>query len=848
MMDKKEQEFLKRLRETFRVEADEHLRALSSGLIELEKMPGPAERVQIIETVYREAHSLKGAARSVNLKEIESLCQPLESSLGALKRNEISLSVPLFDLFHQAVDSLMQLAASMDAERSPAERATLHELGRWLEEAAQGGGPQTAGPTPEGKTMSLPEATKSSLPQARSDDLSRPGKGATEVAAARLRVRSDGRSDDLSRRSKKAGVVEEKPPIRAPVASASPAKLAVARPDPYMPELELAAPNTPSMPKTVVVRPVDEAILSTSETVRIPINRLDPLLLQAEEMIQAKLAGDQRTTELRQIQEALVSWKIDWVKWKAAHPAQASQMPEWETSRLDTLEGRISLISQVFEQDQRSLRQMVDDHLEAMKQVLMLPVSILVEVFPRLVRDLAREQGKEVDLELSGMELEMDKRILEDLKDPLIHLVRNCVDHGIELPEKRRQQGKRMCGTLVLAFSAKDSRHMEILVSDDGAGIDLVRVRAAAERVGILSGEAAGKLDDQETLPLIFQSGVSTSEIITDLSGRGLGLAIVREKVEKLGGSVSVETHPGAGTTFRLLMPLTMATFRGVLVKARKQTFLLPSAHIERVLRVRLDEIQTVENRATILLGGKILSLVRLGDVLELPLRNNGGALNDEMSHQRTATEIAPADHVPVLILVSAQKRIAVQVDEVLAEEEILVKGLGQQLRRVRNIAGATVLGAGTIIPVINVADLIDSAIRPDAAVGTPEEEKNSVHTHHLLVAEDSITARTLLKNILETGGYQVTTAVDGSDAFTQLRSGEFDLLVSDVDMPRMSGFELTTKIREDKKLAELPVVLVTALESRADRERGIEVGANAYIIKSSFDQSNLLEVIQRLL
>jgi two-component system chemotaxis sensor kinase CheA len=520
---------------------------------------------------------------------------------------------------------------------------------------------------------------------------------------------------------------------------------------------------------------------------------------------------------------------------------------------LEALEAKVRSLREIFEQDQRSLRHMVDDHLEAMKQVLMLPVSTMVQIFPKMVRDLAREQGKEVSLDLRGTEIEIDKRILEELKDPLIHLVRNCVDHGIEKPEKRLSEGKSRGGTLTVTFNAKDSRQVEILISDDGGGIDLEKVRAAAEREGLLTAEAADKLDAQATLALIFQSGLTTSEIITDLSGRGLGLAIVREKAEKLGGSVTVETHPGTGTTFRLLVPLTLATFRGILVKAYQQVFVLPSAHVERALRMNLNEIKTIENHETIRLDGQILSLVKLGEILELTQHNNEAGGGEGFGRQRkdkkaTVKEAAPTGHVPVLILVSAGERLAVQVDEVLAEEEVLVKGLGRQLRRVRNIVGVTVLGGGAVVPVLNVADLMNSALRPGTVFGTPALEKASVHTNRVLVAEDSITARTLLKNILETGGYQVTTAVDGADAFTQLRSGEFDLLVSDVDMPRMSGFELTTKIREDKKLAELPVILVTALESRPDRERGIEVGANAYIIKSSFDQSNLLEVIERLL
>ena len=764
-MDKTEQEFLKRLRETFRAEAEEHLRALSSGLIELEKTTEPEESARIIETVFREAHSLKGAARSVNLPEVEALCQPLESVLNALKRQEIALSAPLFDLFHQAVDRLGHLVSTMEAARNSAERAALRELSRRLAETAQ----------------RQPEPQQPAPP--------------TPVAE-----------------------------IAAPAPSAP----------------ETAASRSPEKEKPVTLRPAGEVILTPAETVRIPVTKLDPLLLQAEEMIQAKIAGGQRVAELREIQQALVAWKTDWLKWQGQRTAQPDELPEWAKTQLEALVGKVSALSQAFEQDQRALRYMVDDHLKAVKQVLMLPVSTLVEVLPKLVRDLARDQGKEVDLVIRGAEIEIDKRVLEELKDPLIHLVRNCIDHGIEKPEVRVDRQKTVRGTLTLTFSAKEGRQVEILVSDDGAGIDVEQVRAAALRLGLLAPEAAEKLGPQETLALIFQSGISTSPIITELSGRGLGLAIVREKVEKLGGLVSVDTQVNAGTTFRLRLPLTLTTFRGVLVREREQVFVLPTGSVDRALRVNRTDIQTVENRETIRLDGQLLALVRLGDVLALPARSNTS---------RGSAQAAAPDRIAVLVLASTEKRIAIQVDQIMAEEEVLVKGLGKQLSRVRNIAGATVLGTGQVVPVLNVADLMKAAVRPGAAGKAPAAvEKTSARTGRILVAEDSITARTLLKNILGTAGYQVSTAVDGADAFAQLRSGEFDLVVSDVDMPRMSGFELTAKIRADKKLGELPVVLVTALESRQDRERGIDVGANAYIIKSSFDQSNLLQVIHRLL
>ncbi len=812
-MDKKEQEFLKRLRETFRLEAEEHIRGLSSGLIDLEKAKGSPGEAPIVETVFREAHSLKGAARSVNLREIEALCQPLESALAAVKRGEIEVSAPLFDLFHQAVDGLGGLVSTMETELDSVQRAAMRELGRRLNEAAKGAAAVPVDPKDPLEGGGSPSGGSDTPPAGQEK---KPGTNPGAEAAAPKTV---------------SPVTPEKP-FSPPSAAAGASGAS--------PDSETASTEPPA---------VEARAFTTSETVRIPISKLEPLVLQAEGMIQAKLAGAQRTAELREIQQALSAWKTDWVKWRAQRPSQATEMPEWVTARLDALTGTVTTISALQEQDQRALRHMVDDHLEGMKQVLMLPVSTLVEGFPRLVRDLGRDQGKDVELVMRGTEIEIDRRILEDLKDPLIHMVRNCVDHGVEKPTERLRNGKAERANITLSFNARDGRQVEILVADDGAGIDLQAVQAAAVRAGMLNSSDAEKLDPHESLGFIFQSGISTSGIITDISGRGVGLAIVREKVENLGGSVSVDTQPGVGTTFRLLLPLRRATFRGVRVRAGQQVFVVPSAHVERALRVSPEEIQTVENRETIGLDGQILPLVRLGDVLQLPQHNSEGRQGQRFTRGGARAEEALAQRVAVLVLVSAEQRIAVAVDEVFGEEEVLVKGLGAQLRRVRNIAGATVLGTGTVVPVLNIADLLDSAVRPGAALGSRAGvEKDSERVGRLLVAEDSITARTLLKNILETGGYQVTTAVDGADAFTQLRSGEFDLVVSDVDMPRMSGFELTTKIRADKKLGELPVVLVTALESRPDRERGIEVGANAYIIKSSFDQSNLLDVIHRLL
>jgi two-component system, chemotaxis family, sensor kinase CheA len=762
-MDAKDGEFLKKLRETFRVEAEEHVRILRAGVFELEKSVEEKKRHEIIETIFREAHSLKGAARSVNLREIEALCQQLEGSFVTLKRGEISLRPEHFDIFHQAIDHLAKLVTYGDAKPTPQDRARGKEISTRLVELSKGNAP-IIGPETQNPLLTIPSRDNVSIAE-----------------------------DNVE----------------------------------------------PSTPQSV------EEKMGLTESVRIPISRLDPLLLQTEEMLQIKITLGQRNKEFRELILSFISWNTEAMKWrdgptKVGIP-QKRGAEEWNEEYVKMFQDRLFSMSRAFDKDQRVLEQLVDSHMGAIKNVLMFPVSSLMELFPKLVRDLARDQRKEAKLVIHGSAIEIDRHVLDELKDPLIHLVRNCIDHGIKKPEERSQQKKPQYGTITISFTVKDARQVEILVSDDGEGIDLDQVRAAAIRAGVITKEAAGKLGPEEHLSLIFRSGVTTSPIITDVSGRGLGLAIVREKVEHLGGMVSVDSKKGLGTTFRLLMPLSLSTFRGVLVRSEEQVYVIPTINIERVLRIKQEDIGTVKNQETIQLEGKIISLVRLADVLQQSVKKG-----------RTVAIVATGPSEPkfqLVILSYGGQRIAFQVDEILDEHEVLVKGLGKQLQRVRNIAGATVLGTGKVVLVLNVPNLMRTAMLP--AIATRRNvalKKEVVKKGRILVVEDSITARTLIKNILEMAGFDVVTAIDGLDGLSQARKGEFNLIVSDVDMPRMNGFELTTKIREDRKLGELPVVLVTALDSREDRVRGIEVGANAYIIKSSFDQSNLLEVVRKLI
>jgi len=745
MASQENNELQKRLLAIFQVEAAEHLNAMASLLQTLQQVAPGAEQAPLLETLFREAHSLKGAARSVNLTELEALCMGLESTLAALKRQPPGPLPPAwFERSYRVVDELEGLLA-----------------------ARVGGQP------------------------------ARPG----------------------------------------------------TRPAPE----KLSATATPPMPA-----------LPSGDTVRISTARLAVLLAHAEELLAFKFSAAHRIGELRSLNTEMAAWRKEWSRrardWRPLRRARekygkgwlpdartlpalnklldAAEHEEWS---IKSLSERLSRLERQAGQEQRTLAGIVDGLQGDIRQALMLPFAALLELFPKLVRDLARDSGKEVELHSSGTAIEIDRRILEQIKDPLIHLVRNAVDHGIETAAERRLANKPPLGRIRVELTPREGNRIELIIADDGAGVDLDKVRAAAARLGLLSAEAAAGLGPTDVLPLMFESGLSTSAILTELSGRGLGLAIVREKVEKLGGSISAELPATGGTLFRLLLPSSLATFHGLLVALGERQFVLPSRSVERVLRVAADTVKTVENREAVEIDGRALSLVHLADVLGLPAAagrapKNGGVAAD-----------AGENYLQLAVLSGAGRRIAFVVDRILGDQEVLVKGLGPQLARVPNIAGATLLGTGRLVPILNVADLLLAALRARPASAAPEPAARPAQ-RSLLVVEDSVTARSLLKSILETAGYRVDTAVDGIDALTILRTGQFDLVISDVEMPRLDGFELTARIRADKRLAELPVVLVTALESREDKEHGIEVGANAYIVKSSFDQSNLFEVIRRLI
>jgi two-component system chemotaxis sensor kinase CheA len=780
-------EFQARLLATFRIEAIEHLDSLGAGLLSLEQSDEP--QPEVLEVVFRDAHSLKGAARAVGMVGIEQLCQAVEALLSDWKKGRYAPDRAAFDLLQRCVDQLRDLAEGPMDQPSMQTPVLLEEL-----EAARGGASSApATPAPPAPPPTTPTVEPRAITAPTPDPVV-PATPSPEPAVP-------------------AAPSPEPPPAPTPgQVEHSAAPTAAPR----------GAPSTQPAARTPPK--------SAPSTVRIQVERLDELLLRIEGTVAAKLEATELSTELRELEA-----RIQAIARKLGRPGTTPNATHLAAVRsdLEEVDEHAQRITRTANQHQRDLSRMVDSLLEDTKRLAMQPFQSLLDSYPRMLRDIARQEGKELVMRVDGGSVEIDKRILDELKDPLTHILRNAADHGIESPEERERQGKEPRGLIHVAIEQVDSSAVELRIEDDGKGLQIGRIRQVAVDRGFLDRDSANEADDHSIGRLVFESGLSSAPIVTDISGHGLGLAIVRQKVEQLGGRIDVASEPGEGTRFTIHLPLTLATFRGVLAEVDGRRFIVPGSAVERVVRVDQEGISTVESRETVVLDGRVIPMVRLEQVLELPRRSLPGV------HQQ---------YVQLLVLRRGDNLVGFGVDKVLHEQEVLVKPLGSKLTRVRNVSGASVLASGEVVPILNVPDMVASAEKIRAISKAKGQTERGKQRQRVLIAEDSITSRMLLKNILESAGYDVTTAVDGAEAFATLRSEDFDVLVSDVEMPRMNGFELTERVRADTRLAQLPVILVTALGSREHREQGIDVGANAYIVKSSFDHSNLLETVARFL
>ncbi len=717
---------------SFKQEADERLATLADQLAGWRESAASAEAV---ESLFREVHSIKGAARAVGLAAMEQLCHAWESLLAAVRSGALNLSAERVELCRHALGMLQQLHAG------PAPDAvTQAELIESLEAAASGA------------PVQLPEQ-----------------------------------------------------------------------------------PPAPVLPRT------------DAGTVRVSTQRLDALLFHSESLLQHRLEAQSLNRSLGEHVQACAPQHgrqinpgaLEQLRGSLATLPAASQgglkllfdYLDWSQAQLDRLHFAAVQLDKAGKHLAQGLTQLSAGLTDELQSTLLLAGSHLVEGLPAMVQDLASQAGKRVELQVRGSDLQIDKRILDELRTPLTHLLRNALDHGLEIPQQRIACGKPELGQLQLELLQESADRFELRISDDGRGLDLAQLKAKAVSAGLLSLEQAEALGDAEAAKLVFSSGLSTSAMITDLSGRGLGMAIVQEVVERLGGRIDLESTAGQGCCFHLHLPLSLSTFRAVIVRIGERTFAVPALAVERCLRLPAEALKNLENRPTVVFQQHVLAVWSLAEVLGL------------------GSQARDAGKLTLLLLKVRGERFALLVDELLGDQEITVKNLGKQLLRVRNLLGATLLGDGQLVPILHPGDLYHSAQETrGSTLAQSAEASPGTSRQRLLIAEDSFTSRGLLKAILEAAGYQVATANDGLEAWNALKQAQFDLLVSDVEMPRMDGFTLTSRIRADRELDSLPVVLVTALGTAEDRARGLEAGANAYLVKSGFEQDSLLDAIRRLI
>lgn len=554
---------------------------------------------------------------------------------------------------------------------------------------------------------------------------------------------------------------------------------------------------------------VDQISDFNIDSVRVGTNILDKLMTQSGELSVTKTCISRYAGEIERIILQLEERKANINK------------------AVDILES-LSRFKTIIYNDTSRLN-LVSSNLEEMvHKIRLIPISAIFNLFPRIARDMAKEQGKEVELIIEGQNTVADKRIIEEMKDPIMHLVRNAIGHGIEKPEARLEAGKPNKGIIRLnAF--QNTGFIVIEVFDDGKGLDLNAIKEAVLKNKFCTQEELLTMTPAQIEALIFKSGFSTSTFVSDISGRGVGLDVVRANVERLKGMVTIESSVGKGCKFIIRLPLVLSTMRVIIVSAAQRKYAIPMEFIEVTRKVQTQDIFTVAGKKTISFDDQPLSVAYLSEILELPV-----------------TSSAVLETFCMVFSVE-KERFGILVDSLLDEQEVVLKPQNAIFKRVRNFSGAAILATGEICAVLNPRDMLRTIRKLHVQVMPKEKLEEKVIKKHILLVEDSITTRTQEKRILENSGYAVTVAFDGIDALDKLNKAFFDAVVADIQMPNMDGLTLTGRIRQDEKYKDLPIILVTSLASDEDKKKGMEAGANAYLPKPAFDQQIFLEILRRL-
>ncbi|WRE79447.1 chemotaxis histidine kinase/response regulator CheAY2 [Helicobacter pylori] len=793
---------LQEIMEDFLIEAFEMNEQLDQDLVELEHNP---EDLDLLNRIFRVAHTIKGSSSFLNLNILTHLTHNMEDVLNRARKGEIKITPDIMDVVLRSIDLMKTLLVTIRDTGSDTNNGKENEIeeavkqlqaitSQNLEGAKETSGTKEAPKEvkeeikektkEEVKANKAPTAenTASDNPLADEPDLDYANMSAEEVEAEIERLLNKRQEADKERRAqKKQEAKQEVTPTKEPPKTETP-----------------KAPKTETKAKAKADTEENKApSIGVEQTVRVDVRRLDHLMNLIGELV----LGKNRLIRIY----SDVEERYDGEKF------------------LEELNQVVSSISAVT----------TDLQLAVMK-TRMQPVGKVFNKFPRMVRDLSRELGKSIELIIEGEETELDKSIVEEIGDPLIHIIRNSCDHGIEPLEERRRLNKPETGKVQLS-AYNEGNHIVIKISDDGKGLDPVMLKEKAIEKGVISERDAEGMSDREAFNLIFKPGFSTAKVVSNVSGRGVGMDVVKTNIEKLNGIIEIDSEVGVGTTQKLKIPLTLAIIQALLVGVQEEYYAIPLSSVLETVRISQDEIYTVDGKSVLRLRDEVLSLVRLSDIFKVD------AILESNSD------------VYVVIIGLADQKIGVIVDYLIGQEEVVIKSLGYYLKNTRGIAGATVRGDGKITLIVDVGAMMDMAksIKVNITTLMNESEntknKNSPSDYIVLAIDDSSTDRAIIRKCLKPLGITLLEATNGLEGLEMLKNGDKipDAILVDIEMPKMDGYTFASEVRKYNKFKNLPLIAVTSRVTKTDRMRGVESGMTEYITKP-YSGEYLTTVVKR--
>ncbi|NHB44104.1 chemotaxis histidine kinase/response regulator CheAY2 [Helicobacter pylori] len=803
---------LQEIMEDFLIEAFEMNEQLDQDLVELEHNP---EDLDLLNRIFRVAHTIKGSSSFLNLNILTHLTHNMEDVLNRARKGEIKITPDIMDVVLRSIDLMKTLLVTIRDTGSDTNNGKENEIEEVVKKlqaiTSQNleGAKETSGTkeTPEKevkkeikekakeevKANKTPTAENpaSDNPLADEPDLDYANMSAEEVEAEIERLLNKRQEADKERRAQKKQEDQAKPKQEV-------------TPTKETPKTETPKTETPKAPKTETKAKAKADTeenkapsIGVEQTVRVDVRRLDHLMNLIGELV----LGKNRLIRIY----SDVEERYDGEKF------------------LEELNQVVSSISAVT----------TDLQLAVMK-TRMQPVGKVFNKFPRMVRDLSRELGKSIELIIEGEETELDKSIVEEIGDPLIHIIRNSCDHGIEPLEERRRLNKPETGKVQLS-AYNEGNHIVIKISDDGKGLDPVMLKEKAIEKGVISERDAESMSDREAFNLIFKPGFSTAKVVSNVSGRGVGMDVVKTNIEKLNGIIEIDSEVGVGTTQKLKIPLTLAIIQALLVGVQEEYYAIPLSSVLETVRISQDEIYTVDGKSVLRLRDEVLSLVRLSDIFKVD------AILESNSD------------VYVVIIGLADQKIGVIVDYLIGQEEVVIKSLGYYLKNTRGIAGATVRGDGKITLIVDVGAMMDMAksIKVNITTLMNESEntksKNSPSDYVVLAIDDSSTDRAIIRKCLKPLGITLLEATNGLEGLEMLKNGDKipDAILVDIEMPKMDGYTFASEVRKYNKFKNLPLIAVTSRVTKTDRMRGVESGMTEYITKP-YSGEYLTTVVKR--